>query len=79
MQFELAMVLYSDGEGALKNEIAKVVLKAKGTELRTPTRGQHATTVETRNDRLRHLVHVVETEVRMLHIPPVFARLLHEA
>eukprot|EP00959_Pyramimonas_sp_CCMP1952_P055706 1164145-Pyramimonas_sp.AAC.1 len=34
MQFGPARVLYSDGEGALNNDIAKAVLKAKGTELR---------------------------------------------
>eukprot|EP00959_Pyramimonas_sp_CCMP1952_P195390 4085848-Pyramimonas_sp.AAC.1 len=34
MQFGLAKALYSDGEGALNNDTAQAVLKAKGTELR---------------------------------------------
>eukprot|EP00959_Pyramimonas_sp_CCMP1952_P147149 3079875-Pyramimonas_sp.AAC.1 len=34
MQFGLAKVLYSDGEGALNNDTAKAVLQAKGNELR---------------------------------------------
>eukprot|EP00959_Pyramimonas_sp_CCMP1952_P312792 6547478-Pyramimonas_sp.AAC.1 len=65
MQFGPAKVLYSDGEGAHNNDIAKAVLKAKGTELR-----QHATTIEARNGILRHLLHVMEAELN---------RLLHEA
>eukprot|EP00959_Pyramimonas_sp_CCMP1952_P055757 1165178-Pyramimonas_sp.AAC.1 len=48
---------------------------AKGTELRIRARGQHATTVEARNDIIRHLLHVMEAE----RIPPVSTRLLHEA
>eukprot|EP00959_Pyramimonas_sp_CCMP1952_P218948 4578101-Pyramimonas_sp.AAC.1 len=46
MQFRPAKVPYSDGEGAFNNDAAKVVLKAKGTELRMHARGQHATTIE---------------------------------
>eukprot|EP00959_Pyramimonas_sp_CCMP1952_P127481 2666528-Pyramimonas_sp.AAC.1 len=34
MQFGPARVLYSHGEGALNNDTAKAVLKAKGTEPR---------------------------------------------
>eukprot|EP00959_Pyramimonas_sp_CCMP1952_P340697 7136031-Pyramimonas_sp.AAC.1 len=34
MQFGLATVFYSDGEGALDNVTAKAFLKAKGIELR---------------------------------------------
>eukprot|EP00959_Pyramimonas_sp_CCMP1952_P325153 6805832-Pyramimonas_sp.AAC.1 len=60
MQFGLAKVLYSDGEGALKNDTAKEVLKAKGADLRIRARGQHATTIEARNGILRHLPHVME-------------------
>lgn len=76
MQFRPAMVLYSDGEGALNNDAAKAVLKAKGTEMRTRARGQHATTI---NARFRHLLHAMETAVKRLYILLVFTRLLHEA
>eukprot|EP00959_Pyramimonas_sp_CCMP1952_P465892 9489079-Pyramimonas_sp.AAC.1 len=57
MQFGPAEVLYSDGEGALNDDIAKAVLKAKDAELRTLARGQHDTTFEIRNGTLRHLLH----------------------
>eukprot|EP00959_Pyramimonas_sp_CCMP1952_P081396 1700694-Pyramimonas_sp.AAC.1 len=79
MQFGPAKVLYSDGEGALNNDTAKAVLKAKGTELRLRAREQHATTIESRNGILRHLPHVMEAELNRLDIPLVFIRLLHEA
>eukprot|EP00959_Pyramimonas_sp_CCMP1952_P379218 7943613-Pyramimonas_sp.AAC.1 len=49
--------------GALKNDTAKAVLKAKGTELRVRARGQHATTLGARNGILRHLRHVMEAEL----------------
>eukprot|EP00959_Pyramimonas_sp_CCMP1952_P078761 1646639-Pyramimonas_sp.AAC.1 len=49
MLFGPAKVLYSDGEGALNNDTAKAVLKAKGTELRIRARGHRATTIEARN------------------------------
>eukprot|EP00959_Pyramimonas_sp_CCMP1952_P457462 9474973-Pyramimonas_sp.AAC.1 len=49
MQFGPAKVLYSDGEGALNNDTAKAVLKARGIELKIRARGQHATTIEARN------------------------------
>eukprot|EP00959_Pyramimonas_sp_CCMP1952_P134719 2819395-Pyramimonas_sp.AAC.1 len=42
-------------------------------------RGQHATTTEARNDRMRHLLHAMETELNSLDIPLVFTRLLHDA
>eukprot|EP00959_Pyramimonas_sp_CCMP1952_P057934 1209304-Pyramimonas_sp.AAC.1 len=57
MQIGPAKVLYSDGEGALNNDIAKAVLRAKGAELRTRARGQRATTTEARNGIMRHLHH----------------------
>eukprot|EP00959_Pyramimonas_sp_CCMP1952_P450039 9423008-Pyramimonas_sp.AAC.1 len=63
VQSGLAKVLYSDGEVALDDGSAKAVLKAKGTELRARARGQHATTIEARNDRLCHLFHVMEAEL----------------
>eukprot|EP00959_Pyramimonas_sp_CCMP1952_P350262 7338407-Pyramimonas_sp.AAC.1 len=60
MQFEPAKVLYSDGgEGALNNDTAMVVFKAKGTELRVRAHGQRATTIDARNDILRHLLHAM--------------------
>eukprot|EP00959_Pyramimonas_sp_CCMP1952_P419441 8785405-Pyramimonas_sp.AAC.1 len=68
MQFGLAKVLYADGEGALNNNTAKAVLKAKGTDFGIRARGQHAATIEARNGILRHLLHVVEAELdRLLH------------
>eukprot|EP00959_Pyramimonas_sp_CCMP1952_P122345 2557652-Pyramimonas_sp.AAC.1 len=79
IQFGLAKVLHSDGGGALNNDAAKAVLKSKGTELRMRARGQRVTTIEARSGILRHLLHVVETELNRLGIPLVFARLLHEA
>eukprot|EP00959_Pyramimonas_sp_CCMP1952_P053253 1113970-Pyramimonas_sp.AAC.1 len=71
--------LYSDGEGALINDTEKAVLMGKGTELRIRARGQRAATIEARNDRLRHLLHVMEAELNWLDMPLVFTRLLHEA
>eukprot|EP00959_Pyramimonas_sp_CCMP1952_P331564 6943064-Pyramimonas_sp.AAC.1 len=70
---------HSDGEGALNNDTAKEVLKAKGAELRIRARGQRATTLEGRSGVLRHLLHVVETELKSLDILFDFTRLLHEA
>eukprot|EP00959_Pyramimonas_sp_CCMP1952_P009733 203089-Pyramimonas_sp.AAC.1 len=67
------------GEGALNNDVANAVLKAKGTELRMRARGQRATTIEARNGILRQLLHVMEAEVNSLDIPLVFTRLLHDA
>eukprot|EP00959_Pyramimonas_sp_CCMP1952_P076702 1602863-Pyramimonas_sp.AAC.1 len=63
MHFGLASVLYSGGKGALNNDTAKAVLKAKGAELRIRARGQHATTIEARNGTLRHLLRVMEAEL----------------
>eukprot|EP00959_Pyramimonas_sp_CCMP1952_P116943 2444386-Pyramimonas_sp.AAC.1 len=70
---------YSDGAGALNNDTAKAVLKARDTELMIRARGQHATTIEARNGTSRHLLHVVEAELNRLDMPLVFTRLLHEA
>eukprot|EP00959_Pyramimonas_sp_CCMP1952_P019954 421434-Pyramimonas_sp.AAC.1 len=56
MQFGPAKVLYSDGEGALNNDTARAVLRAKGIELSMRARGKHATTIEARNGILRHLL-----------------------
>eukprot|EP00959_Pyramimonas_sp_CCMP1952_P006053 126693-Pyramimonas_sp.AAC.1 len=78
MQFGPAKVLYSDGEGALNNDTAKAVLKAKGTELWIRARGQRATTIEARNGILRHLLHAMEAELKRLDLLSVFTRLLHE-
>eukprot|EP00959_Pyramimonas_sp_CCMP1952_P216358 4525183-Pyramimonas_sp.AAC.1 len=67
-------------EGApINNDTAKTVLKANGTELRIRARGQHATTIATRHGRLRHLLHVMDSDFNRLDIPLVFTRLLHEA
>eukprot|EP00959_Pyramimonas_sp_CCMP1952_P294054 6150259-Pyramimonas_sp.AAC.1 len=46
MQFGPAKVFYSDGEGALNNDTARAVLKAKCIERRIRARGQHATAIE---------------------------------
>eukprot|EP00959_Pyramimonas_sp_CCMP1952_P187163 3913889-Pyramimonas_sp.AAC.1 len=46
--FGPAKVLYSDGEGALK-DTAQAALRAEGAELRMRARGQRATTIETRS------------------------------
>eukprot|EP00959_Pyramimonas_sp_CCMP1952_P162815 3403632-Pyramimonas_sp.AAC.1 len=63
MHFGPAKVFYSDGEGALNNDIAEAVLKAKGTELRIRARGQHAIEIETRNGILRQLLRAMEAEL----------------
>eukprot|EP00959_Pyramimonas_sp_CCMP1952_P229856 4805945-Pyramimonas_sp.AAC.1 len=49
MQLGHAKAFFSDGEGALNNDTAKAVLKAKGIELRRRARGQHATAIEARS------------------------------
>eukprot|EP00959_Pyramimonas_sp_CCMP1952_P057713 1204573-Pyramimonas_sp.AAC.1 len=61
------------------NDTAIAVLKAKGTELRIRSRGQHAATIEARSVRLCHLLHAMEAVLNRLDIPLVFTRLLHEA
>eukprot|EP00959_Pyramimonas_sp_CCMP1952_P231651 4841958-Pyramimonas_sp.AAC.1 len=63
MQFGLAKVRYSNGEGALNNGTAKAVLKAKATKLRMRARGQRATTIEARNGIIRHILHVLEAKL----------------
>eukprot|EP00959_Pyramimonas_sp_CCMP1952_P142034 2973217-Pyramimonas_sp.AAC.1 len=63
MKFGPAKVLYSDGEGALNNDTAKAVLKAKSIDFRIRARGQHAATTEARHGILRHLLHVMEAEL----------------
>ena len=74
-----AKILYSDGEGALNNDAAKAILTYKGIELRVRARGQRATAIEARNGVLRHLLRVMEEELKRHDIPVVFTRLLHEA
>eukprot|EP00959_Pyramimonas_sp_CCMP1952_P240777 5032319-Pyramimonas_sp.AAC.1 len=78
LQSGLAEVLYSDGGGALDEDTAEAVLKAKGTELRIGARGQHATTIEARSGMLRHLLNFMEAELNRLDIPLVFTRLPRE-
>eukprot|EP00959_Pyramimonas_sp_CCMP1952_P032737 686664-Pyramimonas_sp.AAC.1 len=70
--FGPAKVLHPDGEGAPNNDTAKVVLKAKGTELRIRARGQRATTVEAIHGTSRNLLHVAETEFKRFDLPLVF-------
>eukprot|EP00959_Pyramimonas_sp_CCMP1952_P316973 6634629-Pyramimonas_sp.AAC.1 len=79
MQLGPAEVLNSDAEGALNNDTAKAVLKAKCIELRVRARGQRAATIEARNGISRNLLHVMEAELSRLDIPLVFTRLMHEA
>eukprot|EP00959_Pyramimonas_sp_CCMP1952_P406313 8515634-Pyramimonas_sp.AAC.1 len=57
MQFGPAKLLCPDGEGALKIDAPKAVLKAKGAELRMRARGQRTATIEARSGTLRHLLH----------------------
>ena len=78
-QHEPAKVLYSDGEGALASDISKELLRSMGTELRIRAHGQHATTIEARHGILRHLLHVMEEELKSRNRPLEFDRLLHEA
>ena len=65
--------------GAFNIDAAKAILKSKGAELRIRARGQRATAVEARSGILRHLLHVMEEELKRHDIPVVFTRLLHEA
>eukprot|EP00959_Pyramimonas_sp_CCMP1952_P281806 5890211-Pyramimonas_sp.AAC.1 len=65
--------------GRLKHNTANAALEAKGTEPRIRARGQHATTIEARKGRLRHIIRAMEAELKWLDIPPVFRQLLHEA
>eukprot|EP00959_Pyramimonas_sp_CCMP1952_P240930 5035455-Pyramimonas_sp.AAC.1 len=64
MQFEPAKVFYSDEEGAFDNDAAEAVLEGKGIELRIRARGQRATTIEAIRGRLRHVLHVMESELK---------------
>eukprot|EP00959_Pyramimonas_sp_CCMP1952_P293794 6144665-Pyramimonas_sp.AAC.1 len=79
MQVGPAKAFYSDGEGALKGDVAKAAPMAKSAELWARARGQRAATREARNGRLRHLLRVVEAELKRLDAPHVFTRLLHDA
>eukprot|EP00959_Pyramimonas_sp_CCMP1952_P225346 4712804-Pyramimonas_sp.AAC.1 len=49
-----AKEVHSDGEGALNDDTAQAVRKAKGTELRMRARGQRAATIKARSGILRH-------------------------
>ena len=71
-------VLYMDGESGLNNEEAKAELKRLGTELRIRAPGQHANLIEARNGVLRHVMHLIEEDLKRFGADISFKRLLGE-
>ena len=74
--FEL---LYSDGELGLNNADAIAELKRLGTQLRVRAPGQHARIIESRNSMLRHVMHMIEEDLKRHGHSIPFPRLLAEA
>ena len=71
--------LYSDGESALNCDAAKAELKRLGTDLKIKAPGQHAAIVERRNAVLRHVLHMIEADLKRCGIKIPFDRILGEA
>jgi len=72
-------VLYSDGESGLNNPTSIAELKRLGTELRIRAPGQHARIVEARNAMLRHVMHMIEEDLKRHNHTLPFSRLVSEA
>eukprot|EP00974_Lingulodinium_polyedra_P051609 4965228-Lingulodinium_polyedra.AAC.1 len=53
-----------DGESGMNNECAKLELKRLGTELRVRAPGQRANISESRNGVLRHVLHLIEEDMK---------------
>ena len=71
--------LYTDGESGLTNEEAVAALKNLGTTLRVRAPGQHARLAETRQSMLRHVMHLIEEELKRHNTAIPFKRLYGEA
>ena len=72
-------ILYSDGELGLNNAEAITELKRLGTELRIRAPNQHARTVESRQAMLRHVMHMIEEDLKRGNVTLPFKRILAEA
>ena len=73
-------ILSSDGEPGLNNETAIAELKRLGTELRIQAPLQHASIAESRQSMLRHVMHMIEEELKRTQDQTIpFARLYAEA
>ena len=70
--------LYSDGESGLNCQGAINELKRLGTILKVKARGQHASIIERRNAILRHVLHMIEADLRRLGITLSFDTTLGE-
>ena len=70
--------LYSDGESALNCDEAKSELKRLGTTLKVKAPGQHAAIIERRNAVLRHVLHMIEADLKRCGIKIPFDRILGE-
>jgi len=77
-------ILYSDGELGLNNESSRAELKRLGTTLEVRAPDQHARIAESRQAMLRHVMHMIEEELKRhgKHTHPLalpFPRLYAEA
>ena len=72
-------ILYSDGEKGLDNPSSLAELKRLGTELRVRPPGQHANLAEARQSMLRHVMHMIEEELKRQGTTIPFTRLYAEA
>ena len=72
-------ILYSDREKGVNNPNSIAELKRLGTELRVRPPGQHANLAEARQSMLRHVMHMIEEELKRQGTPIPFSRLYAEA
>ena len=72
-------ILYSDGELGLNNATSIAELKRLGTELRVRAPDQHARFAESRQSMLRHVMHMIEEELKRHNHQIPFCRLYAEA
>ena len=72
-------ILYSDGETSLNNEGAIEQLQKLGTTLRIRAPDQHARTAESRQSMLRHVMHMIEEDLKRHNQTVPFSRLYGEA
>ena len=72
-------VLYTDGESGLVKDDSVKELKRLGTELRVRAPGQHARTAESRQSMLRHVMHLIEEDLKRHNDTIPFGRLYAEA
>jgi len=72
-------ILYSDGELGLNNEASIAELKRLGTTLRIRAPDQHARIAEVRQAMLRHVMHMIEEDLKRHNLTLTFQRLYAEA